>query len=328
MNKASLALRGVPPSGADYAQLQNARLKGGTESFLRAKFQSWMRSPEYTEKFRERVVELLQLRPSEHPFFMRPAEKSHLLDARDNSTDELILRIAKNNLSWDELITAKSYRLFDGDQTDRHHYSDAGFFSELRPDLSPRDVNLKDPWHRSSDKTIRFTQDDPRIAGVITSPRFLTRYVTTAINKNRRRAAAIESIFLCDSMVAVIPNPFEKNIALEWLQFPFGKSADAADSQHVPGEDPHGSLHDCRSCHDKLDPLGAVFKGSPYVPSKKPCRAPFSSPIPNRARKPLRSTGSVNWRKRSLARRRIANAKFVISGTGGLAKMCRSGKKE
>ena len=55
------------------------------------------------------------------------------------------------------------------------------------------------------EKKVSFAENDLRLAGALTTPLFFSRYATTGINKNRRRAAAIFRIFLCDKMTAAIP---------------------------------------------------------------------------------------------------------------------------
>ncbi|HWU44747.1 MAG TPA: hypothetical protein VN132_14945, partial [Bdellovibrio sp.] len=116
-------------------------------------------------------------------------------------------------------------------------------------------------------ETITFDKNDPRIAGVLTTSRFLNRYQNTALNKNRRRSAAVFRSFLCDDMVAAIPaktNDSERtdyDVLLPTTAQPPSGSSKTEDQlrKELRKNDPHGSLQGCMNCHYKLDPMGKTF---------------------------------------------------------------------
>ncbi|MCS6837756.1 MAG: DUF1588 domain-containing protein [Bdellovibrionaceae bacterium] len=117
--------------------------------------------------------------------------------------------------------------------------------------------------------SITFPDDDPRFAGILTTARFVERYSTTDVNKNRGRAAFVFRVFLCDPMQPVIPPPkdpkashfpvlFEEELPEIKDHKTFHASADQIIQETQ--ESKHGTDHRCMSCHYKLDPMGQVFQ--------------------------------------------------------------------
>jgi hypothetical protein len=108
-----------------------------------------------------------------------------------------------------------------------------------------------------------FNSSDKRIAGALTTERFFARNINTALNKNRKRAAAVFRIFLCDEMEAAIAETDNNFDFLLDLVFPKTGSITSSDAVAVlNNENDHGNRADCMSCHYKLDPMGKNFGGS------------------------------------------------------------------
>jgi len=118
---------------------------------------------------------------------------------------------------------------------------------------------------------ITFAPDDQRIAGAVTTPRFFGRYANTALNKNRRRAAAIFRIFLCDTMVPSVPPTDASGEDKDFATiFPDHNNYNEDQIRQNAQADVHGQLPDCKACHYKLDPLGQVFGFSAAALSPEP----------------------------------------------------------
>ncbi len=102
---------------------------------------------------------------------------------------------------------------------------------------------------------------DERFAGSITSSRFVERYVNSALNKNRRRAAAIFRIFLCDSMSAAIPEQASDLSDILDRIYPDKKKTEDELRAELKNSDEalHGTQKDCMACHFKLDPAGRTM---------------------------------------------------------------------
>jgi hypothetical protein len=268
LNKLSHSLRGINPSYAEYKSLIEARKNSQLETFFSSKRAEYLNSPFYFEKMRWRMTELFKLAPSSTPFNVNPelpnADKSRL-----NATDELFLSLFKENNSWDSLLTGHQYRIFAPQANEVSvllGLSPLTHFSQLV------DEDFKNEYSKLNEGeslSLKFDENEGRVAGILTSPRFFDRYATTAVNKNRRRAAALFRTFLCDNMVAAVPDPAANRAKIYDLQYPqktqdhFSESELVAASQMGDGQ--HGTQADCMSCHYKLDPMGKVFLGSPVI---------------------------------------------------------------
>jgi hypothetical protein len=183
-----------------------------------------------------------------------------------NALDHLFSEIARKNLSWDTLLTGKSYRAFYV-QSQQVYFSDFGFLAGIVPSIAsgdgvytkgtaPAPVKGAIPY-----RDVTFAENDPRIAGAITTSRFFVRYTNTGVNKNRRRAAAIFRIFLCDSMSAAVSSSEGQDEHILDLMFPHtpGMSEDQIRGKLADAETLHGTQPDCMACHYKLDPMGKTL---------------------------------------------------------------------
>lgn len=274
LNKLSQSLRGIPPDPSEYAGLRDAIRDGKSSEYLREKIGQYTRDASFAEMLAWRLETLFRLGEPRSRLLSAntPPDMVFNIGYQYDPMVNLFRDISRDNRSWDELLTSKSYRLpvFDGGispfkrfyEEKRNQDLDLGVSAEL---LS---FGLKIP---QSFEQIQFNENDLRIAGALTTPRFFQRYGTTGLNKNRRRAAAVFRIFLCDNMIPAIP---EKHDTGKLADLMFAESGNAegfsSSDEQMPTENQireaaerkHGEQADCMSCHYKLDPLGKNFRAS------------------------------------------------------------------
>jgi hypothetical protein len=268
LRKASLHIRGSSPSPEEYNELKATPLHA-RKNFLKTKIKNYLKTSAHQERMRFRLAELFRLKTPGGDQFI---DSSGQLD----SLSVLFTQIAKDNLSWDTLLTGKSYVIPSPSfMTTSPQLTDLGFFKlvyETLPETHEGVVSgpiLKPAFERTADQPaleIKFSPGDPRIAGALTTKRFLSRYSTTAINKNRRRAAAVFRIFLCDPMIPAIESG--KNRKHEFVNSTFAENFEVTDemiAEQLTSNQRHGTDPQCMSCHSKLDPLGRTFQGSGLV---------------------------------------------------------------
>ncbi len=274
LNKMSMTLTGKPAATADQVAISKLPNQTEQKTFLDQKMNQYMKTAEYAQKVVFNLYELFQ--------FKNPESVRYLLQRYDArmyapySTNILFRSLAESNLSWDMILKSKQYTLTTNylGMYSQLSNTDFGFFGSVMDLPNPGDgyANLdKYTDLPLAPRNIRFDEDDPRIAGALTTPPFFTRYATTGINKNRRRAAAIFRIFLCDSMSAAIPAAMGIDPALYDILYPKGDSGVGNSAGMTENEvrailnkddQIHGTRADCRSCHYKLDPMGSVFTTS------------------------------------------------------------------
>lgn len=260
LHKLSMALRGVSPTAEEYQALRDALTADKAQDFLAYKTKEYLQTAAFNERMVLKLDELFYLKNTSVRPNLVPGQMVRDTDSplQYSATDNLFRDIFSKNLSWDTLLVGKSYRVpfFKEQSKEIEFYNGAldapvaisnifTFFPATEPD---------------SYKEIQFDAKDPRIAGVITSPRFFSRYSATSLNKNRRRAAAIFRAFLCDPMVSAIPENHDSK-SLSDLVFPEGETV--TEEQIVTStETLHGTQADCMACHYKLDPMGLTLRES------------------------------------------------------------------
>ncbi|MDY6983170.1 MAG: DUF1592 domain-containing protein, partial [Pseudomonadota bacterium] len=137
---------------------------------------------------------------------------------------ELINYVARNDLPATEILTA-DYMMVNGHSAKSYGITNVRFDNEWDP-TEFRPARLPDVPH----------------AGILTSRMFLSRYPTTATNRNRARARVVYDLFLDVDILAldgVRPNGAAVDIA---------RSAPTMDNP------------DCVKCHSLLDPVASAFQ--------------------------------------------------------------------
>ncbi|MGE4132408.1 MAG: hypothetical protein AB7F86_12270 [Bdellovibrionales bacterium] len=263
LRKVSMHVRGITPSRQEYADLAKAVENGQQEAYFDQRLQYYLASSEHIDKMIFRLEELFQLKPSGVSYYSPLKALAHnQTDFPDfpfrNSLNDLFREVVARNLPWDHLLLGKSYQAYDlGECFFTTYLSDKTYYSALQ---------RSEPGVPTS---IRFAEDDPRVAGAITTSRFFGRYSNTALNKNRRRAAAIFNIFLCDDMKAVVVDEKDKQDQVLDRVFP---TQPGAGGNKQSGTNQHGTDPACLKCHYKLDPMGQTLQQSGLILS------PFASP--------------------------------------------------
>lgn len=193
---------------------------------------------------------------------------------KNNAFDNLLHKVISENRPWSELLTTQEYEAsFGSDFSDRQTdalFFQTVFFKELQPyfqnyvmlrqeQISTYFSETKIPLAPTSEEQAQ------TLAGLVTTSRFFSRFGTTKINKNRKRAAALFKIFLCDPMKPVIlPNSGEDTALLDKsLAMELAHGGDVKQAENIEAK--HGTAPECMTCHYKLDPLAKVFSGSAVV---------------------------------------------------------------
>lgn len=273
LKKLSMHLRGLPPFPNEYQELAVIE-PSEIENYFSDKTAEYLKSEEHLKKMEIRLIQLFRLR-------LNRIIDGNFYTADNNSLNLLFREIIRNNLSWDTLLTGKKYTI--SMLSDLDFPNDYGFYGAVLKGMeypqthegilnNTSEVLLGTEEQITQMETVEklkqiqeeytFDSEDKRIAGAITTKRFFARYSNTSINKNRRRAAAIFRIFLCDDMQAAITSNKDRSEYL--LNFVFPKKLEnQTQIQNIANsEAAHGERADCMACHYKLDPMGRVFGGS------------------------------------------------------------------
>ena len=287
LRKLSYHLRGTKPVAAEYGELSRAQFERKTDEFFARKAQEYAASPQAADRMAFRLSERFQIQtPTVAPELYRTdssirASLSYSRAGFGDALTDLFGRLVRDNLSWDTLLTGKRYTAHRFGRDDAS--DDFAFLSVVKPEMPLPSENDDDSSFTAS---AEFDANDPRVAGALTTARFVNRYATTNVNKNRRRAAAVFRIFLCDPMFPVIPPPPDRKGAALAQAFAdqVHESVPAVDGHaHVTekqlldaftinDEQRHGSDKRCVACHYKLDPMGKTFQafGVALGPSPTP----------------------------------------------------------
>jgi len=259
LRKLSLALRGVVPRPQEYVEIQNLK-SAAVDGYLRQKAKQYSQDRNYVEKMHRRLLDLFQLKTSDAPKTM---------------LDHLFIRVVVENRSWDELLLTKSYE-FGGPSLSNN--LGGGFLRYVFPEqikeasigalntVSVFDGSLASDDEIKSQVEVKTPDQKAVVAGALTTDRFFQRYPTTKVNKNRKRAAAVFRIFLCDDLKPVIlPSKGEDE---ELLNLGLGRQKPMKVTERA--EKRHASDPACQSCHYKLDPLASTFQTSSNVLNRTP----------------------------------------------------------
>lgn len=280
LKKVSLLLTGKLPKDADLVLLANLNSSQQKDQFIANKTDELLRTGDYVQKMRERTEELMNLVVTHEGKFQSDDDGYAVEEDIRGSMHGLLTDLFQDNLSWDTLLTSTNYKYFFTNEDFGFNYldiislDDVGFYSynygykdENIDELKAYLAKAAAEENNRGAVIPRATQEGvENLAGVITTDRFFTRYPTTRINKNRKRAAAVFRMFLCDAMTpALLPSSQEN---LDLLDMALGKPTNS-NMQEMPEEQRHGQDPQCMSCHHKLDPMAQTFIGSGVVPNRR-----------------------------------------------------------
>lgn len=269
LRKLSFHLRGYPPKANEYQHLFNLKSPEDKKKFIDRKIDDYLNSSDFIDKIEFRLEELFSLQAS--PGYKNPVHRfeeiptffksPHTSFSIYNSMNHMFRTIIAKNLSWDNLLISKEYRLFPlRDETNR--ISDHDFFSLVKPEVSHLHKKVVD---------ITFEEKDDHISGVLSSNRFIQRYTNTNLNKGRKRAAAVYRIFLCDNMNTVVVDESSNQSSILDLVFANDIKSNLINRSEL-FVDQSSSSPDCMACHRKLDPVGRVFQNIGTLLSPRPAK--------------------------------------------------------
>ncbi|MEK6773809.1 MAG: DUF1588 domain-containing protein [Bdellovibrionota bacterium] len=280
LRKLSLHIRGLSPSSEEYDNLESSISQGLGNKFFNDTLERYLKSPQHLGKMIERLEDLFGVRlntlPAEKYFHEIPSKiKDITFDI--NSMDLLFRKVIHENTDWNTLFTAREYQILYPSLTLYNRPSDLGFLNAIKTDLPPSSDGLlrirdKDEFQGSpipierSLMPVNFVEKDIRVAGAFTTSRFMSRYNTTLLNKNRKRAAALFRILLCDNMKPIIQD--NEDIS-DLLAKAFPRTEQNPSPIIRSAEMKHGTEQTCMSCHQKLDPMGQTFRTSGNVLSSE-----------------------------------------------------------
>lgn len=274
LRKLTAYLVGRQPTSAEYLALEKViGSPAQRDLFFDQKIDELLNSDQHADKMVYSLSELYQVKS--------PYKKKAPLDGLTS----IFYRISRQNLPWTQLLNLNVYQS-DGYETqigfsptpERPNGPSA---EEIRNRL-PYDVGLrlrKEHIFLSQFKptSVQLFTDfdmitplpplkedftgDERFAGSITTARFMERYGNSALNKNRRRAAAVFRIFLCDSMAAAVPDQGSNLDGILDRIYPDPQKTEdeLRDQLRQTGDAIHGTQKDCMACHFKLDPAGQTM---------------------------------------------------------------------
>ncbi len=251
LRRTSILLRGFPPANSDYQKVSSIS-ESQFKKYLSRKIAEYMNSPEYEEKMRIHILELLQLKVTSklipNLFIPEVAAQDKALNyltpqSGESVLDSFLISMFRENKSWDHLLTGTSYVI-----DDRSLMSEMDFYQFF----------LNKQIDRISPDNNKYKIKDSRFAGVVTTPRFFERYFSSRKNENRKRAAALFRVFLCDEMKP--KTVFNESTKSRLMDGSLNINEDVNNRKSgLSTAKRHGSDISCMGCHYKLDPLGKAF---------------------------------------------------------------------
>ncbi len=285
LRKLSFHLKGENPTLDEYEKLAEAEIKTQGDTFLKLKIAEYLKTPQFAAKMSLRIGDLIRLRgPGMLSHWPRHSIKNPSSVIGDptiaselelSAYSYLVRDVIEQNKSWDDLLLTEKFRIYNHLKFTNSAASlavdDAGFFSQAFSGPLPPSRVFAPGGHATDIASdyidIEFPATFAQAAGVLTTGRFFDRHATTTVNKNRRRAAAIYRVFLCDDMVPVATASARNPDEVLKLVFP-EKTMHSGPA--LTDLDAHGSDSACMKCHSKLDPVGVAFSTSPFLLSARP----------------------------------------------------------
>jgi hypothetical protein len=282
LNKISNFIRGSGRlSESEVLGLKEAYLKGEAESYIKEQTERYLLSEAHVMHMSTRMEQMFGLRPTTPYIYGKSTPETNSEYSKVsgyeyyNSLNALFRTMARENQSWDTLLVGKSYLAYPNDMTkgsqfmDDDRISDEMFYNQVRSEAQISEgivendrasfqmMSAHEPQtFTPMAKKYVFSEDNPKIAGAITTSRFFERYPNSSLNHNRKRAAALFRIFLCDAMVPFAGATNQMKSLNDFL--PELVSTDT-DLPHGTEEELHGNRPDCQNCHYKLDPMGRTM---------------------------------------------------------------------
>ncbi|MGE0528675.1 MAG: hypothetical protein AB7G93_01020 [Bdellovibrionales bacterium] len=268
LGKISERLTGKWPTREQYAALKAEKVRTGCsevtclQDFYRGFIREKMNTAEFYSEALLKVYERFGLRAPERPPFPLNETGGVTYSDDDGMGDFLIYRVFKLNRPLDELFTGQIYW--------RRNYSYAGAFAsyfgldiEGKADNAIKDMSSEEmnqyPEVQGATLQVMDLTGHPNISGLFSTKRFLQRYWNSPVNGNRKRAAAIFKIMLCDQMAPALERnqqqPREEALALGVTEAQI--TTRTFEEIH---RNRHANQQDCRQCHMRLDPMARTMR--------------------------------------------------------------------
>lgn len=292
LRKLSIVLRGQNPTLAEYNRFRQIKNESNADKALEQASEEFVNSKEFALKFSNKVANLFRI-------FQSPIATKDQIDFVNTPTNLNVIgqfnvlnflarEIFMKDLPWSELLQRTEYHSITLTNNIDFGMDPRKFFSALMPGVHSNTYTEEQfveffmsgvEMVPAYDKFV-FPRNDLRIAGALTTPEFTKRYVSTGVNKNRKRAAAVFRTMLCNDMVAAIPVSKdgvdeEKKVALLGVE----EYTEDDIIAHVKGLQVHGQNPECMKCHRQLDPMGELFglTGDRLHPDPSPGALVFKS---------------------------------------------------
>ncbi len=259
LSKISQRLTGAWPTPREYEALaqvmksQNCSEISCLQSYFRQYIQNKMKTAEFYSEATLKVFEKFAFQtPLKLPFPLRDSDYY----SRNSRTESLLVyRVFHENMSIDELFLSQ----IKWDTSLDLQYPYPSYSIETDESVPSTVIDIK----KFAGIELQVEQKDytghPNVAGLLSSEKFLTRYWNTAINGNRKRAAAIFKTMLCNSMSPAL----ERNQAKQQEEnLATGKTEASLDERTIEEihKNRHANQSDCAKCHNLLDPMARTLR--------------------------------------------------------------------
>lgn len=269
LTKISERLTGKWPTPQEFSSLRSEKLRTGCSQVtcLKDFFLTYIREKMDTSDFYSEAVlktyERFGMRAPESPPFPLSANESRFLDD-ESIEDFLIYRVFKLNRPIDEIFTSQVYwsKMSSGDNSFADTFRFTNDIDGKREgaiqQMSEDDRKLYPEIQGLIPQVIDLS-GHPNISGLFSSKRFLKRYWNSPVNGNRKRAAAIFKIMLCDQMAPALERG-QQQAREEALALGVSEAQSTIRSLEEIHRNRHANQKDCRQCHMRLDPMARTMR--------------------------------------------------------------------
>jgi len=278
LDKISQRLTGKWPLPEEYDSLtqemkaKNCQQVSCLDEFFKAYIRRKMDAPEFYSEATLKVFEKFSFQTPPVPPFPLTAYGFDYYNAKERE-ELLVYKVFHDDLAIDEIYTSQSYwERINAKKESFDKILDFSIESDARATMTNLDLtkypdlNLKNSTNTnySGDATNVSINEvsykgHPNIAGMFSSNRFLTRYWNTPVNGNRKRAAAIFRIMLCDSMSPALERETQKKRE-EALALGISDTPASSRTLEEIHKNRHGNQKDCAQCHTRLDPVARTLR--------------------------------------------------------------------
>lgn len=272
LRRVSFLIRGVPPAVEDINSVANLS-EDAYKKKLDSKITEYLNSDLYAEKMRLRYLELLRLKIS--PYYLPVLYQSdnflqeyidkmnHILVQRGSSVlDNYLIDLFKSDESLNLLLTGTQYSFNEVNKTG---LNELDFYQDIF------NVDKFSQAHLPIKLVAKTQQQKQSLAGIITTPRFFERYFSSSTNLNRRRAAAVFRVFLCNDISLGVGNVQSEKDHLMAIALNKKAESDNSISMNSPAmAKTNANDNKCNRCHYSLDPLGKAFEYSLHRLTQEP----------------------------------------------------------